>query len=304
MATPIPGTDLQLNQVEMQIASWCNRSCSFCPSGKFPVPKQVMTPEVFDRICDEMERIGFDGTVGLHLMSEPLLNKHLERFVATLRRRLPRTYIRIESNGDVLKDFERLHTLFEAGLNEVLLNCYDSEEQFQARNAALMALEARHPGTWYWNKWLTNPSGPRHGWRMVRLRAFYQGDFTLRSWAGHVANNNPMELDFPLKLSCRRPFERLHVNYLGQVLLCNNDWKFEVVAGDLTTQSIEEAFGSPVLQEYRRRLQALDRDMTLCRNCDSGHPLPNQPQVPPADRLAPWRAKATAISRRLKALMG
>ncbi|MBF0127758.1 MAG: SPASM domain-containing protein, partial [Magnetococcales bacterium] len=65
--------------------------------------------------------------------------------------------------------------------------------------------------------------------------------------------------------------------------LCNMDWKFEVTGGDVRTQSLAEAFNTPLLRDYRRRLAARDRNMTLCRGCDDGAPKGKQPGFPPAD---------------------
>ena len=37
-------------RIQIQTVSWCNRSCVFCPSGKFPVEKVFMPVEVYHRI--------------------------------------------------------------------------------------------------------------------------------------------------------------------------------------------------------------------------------------------------------------
>ncbi|CAA6604921.1 conserved hypothetical protein [Rhodospirillaceae bacterium LM-1] len=296
-------TELPLSffkEVEIQISSWCNRSCVFCPSGKFPISKQAMTLAVMERICDELSRIGFMGVFGLHLMCEPLLNKNLPEFLQLIRLKFPESVIRIESNGDVLKDMDRLSALFDVGLNDILINCYDNQAQFDLRNRDLLRLCKRRPDIWYWNKWLANPSVPAYARKLVKMRAFFEIDFPLRSWAGHVRHNQALALDLPLKLSCPRPFERLHVNYLGQVLLCNNDWKFEIVCGDLMSSPVEEVWNSPLLNEYRRHLVRQDRNMPLCRLCDSGFPLPTQPKPFPADGLADMRRLAVGLWRKLR----
>jgi MoaA/NifB/PqqE/SkfB family radical SAM enzyme len=94
-------------------------------------------------------------------------------------------------------------------------------------------------------------------------------------------------LEFPLKMDCDRPSDALHVNYRGEVVPCNNDWKFEVVAGDLMQQDLMSLWTtSPVLLKYRAHLARRDRDLHLCRNCDNGYPRRREPAFLPADRLA------------------
>ncbi|MBF0127211.1 MAG: radical SAM protein, partial [Magnetococcales bacterium] len=207
-----------VDQVEIQIASWCNRSCPFCPSGTFPTPKEGMTLATVERIIGELETIQFDKTIGLHLMCEPLMNKNIIAIIRMFRERLPGTFIRMESNGDALKKTARLEQLFAAGLNELLLNCYDSPEQFATVNQTLKALKPPDGPIWYWNRYQTNPPLPRRTWRVVRLRAFHGTGYSLKNWAGHIASQRPDPLTFPLPLPCGRPSQRIHINYLGQVV--------------------------------------------------------------------------------------
>lgn len=293
---PMPRVPV-FSQVEMQVVSWCNRTCLFCPSGTFPAPKEVMSREVAQRIAGELNRIGFSGTIGLHMMCEPLLHKDFRELLRLFRSRAMHSYIRIDTNGDVIKHARHIHELFEAGLNEIVINCYDSQQQFDRFNENLLELEQRYPHVWYWNKWLYNPKGERHVWRLVRLRAFFETGYTLRNWAGQVPNSHKEEIQFPLQMECDRVVDRLHVNYLGQVVLCNNDWKFEVVAGDLMKDDILAVWASPVLEEYRRHLSNRDRNMPLCRGCDNGYPRVHMPGFPPADRWAKIRHLLALASR-------
>jgi hypothetical protein len=286
-------------KVEIQPASWCNRSCAFCPSGTFPVPKTVMTDAVAERIASELQRIEFSGALAFHLMSEPLLHKRFDDMLAMFRRHLPKAYFYVHTNGDVLTDFERAHRLFEAGLNQLWINCYDSQEQFDQRNARILELVGRHPDIWYFNQWLELPAAPPHEWRVIRMREFHRpAEYSLRNWAGMVPLSQDRQLEFPLKLPCDRVTDTVHINYLGQVVLCNHDWKHEVVAGDVMRDGLMTVWtSSPVLREYREHLAQGDRNLHLCRNCDNGVPYDHEPPFPPADRLAHAR-RVWAVTHR------
>lgn len=287
----------KLSQVEIQVASWCNRECTFCPSGTFPVPKKRMGLSIVDRIISELETIQFSNTIGLHLMCEPLMHNKFPEIVKMFRERLPGTFIRAESNGDALKNMDRLESLFDSGLNEILINCYDSQEQFTTRSKQILALKPTRAPIWYWNKYQRFPSTPKRDWRVVRLRAFYDSGYTLSSWSGLVAPQRPEKLQFPLQLGCNRPSTRLHINYLGDILVCNNDWKFEVVTGNITQLSLRDALNTPTLRDYRINLANKNRTMKLCQLCDSGFPRPHEPGYPPPDRWASLRGKWLDWSR-------
>ena len=281
-------------KVELQLVSWCNRSCAFCPAGTFPVPKTFMTDAVAERITGELQRVGFSGALGFHLMGKPLLYKRFEQMVALFRRSLPNAYIYVHTNGDALTDFERAHQLFEAGLNQLWINCYDSREQFDHRNAQVLQLIARHRNIWYFNQWLSVPAAPQHHWRVIRLRAFDRpAEYTLRNWAGAVPTSHDEPLEFPLKLPCNRVTDIVHINYRGEIVLCNHDWKHEVIAGDLMQQDLMTLWTtSPVLQEYRAHLARGDRNLHLCRNCDNGYPYKEGAAIPGG---GPVGARASSV---------
>ena len=269
-----------LKEVEIQLVSWCNRSCDFCPSRKIANPKKNMSLETINIITTQLEGIKFAGMIGLHLMSEPLLHPNFPQIVADFRRRLPGAFLRIESNGDVLKDWHQLQSYFHVGLNEILINCYDSPEQLERRNAMILELLKADPTVWYWNMHGRFPPPPNHQWRAIKLRRFYEDNYTLRNWAGHVPSQRPEKLDFPLPLSCARPFNRLHINYLGQAILCNNDWENKLVAGDLRHEDLRKVWNAPLLRQYREHLLRKDRSLLLCASCDSGIPFAIEPQCP------------------------
>jgi len=288
----------RFSELELQISSLCNRSCSFCPSGNFPVPRAFMTMETVERIVSAVEPIGFSGTVGFHLMCEPLLNKRFPEILAIFRARLPGTYLRIETNGDPIRDFGKLAEYFDAGLNEILINCYDSVEQFEERNGKLLELERRVPDIWYANRHLGMPGkGPKSHWKVVRLRDFHRDDLELRNWGGHIDSQHSTVPVLPLEQPCERPFQRLHINYLGEVVLCNNDWKHEVVFGNFNESSLDEILNSPLRRACCERLARSDRNQHLCRTCDYWFPI-DAPPEPPVGLAAKIRHPAVVARKR------
>ena len=128
--TPVEPVPL-FTRMQIQTVSWCNRSCAFCPSGKFPVEKVFMPVEVYRRVIDQLQRLTFAGRISPYLMNESFLDKRLPDLIAYTRAHCPASWIAINTNGDVLSDV-LLGRLFDAGLNSLDVNAYDSPTQHAA----------------------------------------------------------------------------------------------------------------------------------------------------------------------------
>ncbi len=116
----------EINHVQVQTISWCNRSCAFCPSQKFPRKLEFMSLETYQRVLDELASLGFSGRFSPYLQGEPLLDNRMPQLVAMARQTLPQAKILIQTNGDALT-VEKGLALFEAGLHKLIVNCYDND---------------------------------------------------------------------------------------------------------------------------------------------------------------------------------
>lgn len=265
------------SRIQIQTVSWCNRSCAFCPSGKFPVEKTFMTLEVYHRIIDQLHDLDFDGRISPYLMNEPLLDKRLPELVAYTREHCPRSWIAINSNGDALSE-NLACRLFDAGLNSLDVNAYDSSAQYQTYVALAERVAARRSGiicrTGYSDPDFNGVGLPRDS-KIIHCRdmAFWEPQFLakqatpdLQNRSGNVPGAN--RLAEPLALSCPRPFQQMYINYHGIAVLCCNDWRFEVIMGDTATATLPEIWHNARYQAYRRNLQRQNRAMPLCDTCD------------------------------------
>lgn len=252
----------KIRHVQIQTVSWCNRSCSFCPSGKFDVPRSFMSREAFERILDHLAAIRFRGRLSPYCMNEPLLDRRLPELVARARMRLPRVRMLLQTNGDALKP-ELAARLVDAGINRLIVNVYDPERlpvlRAMAREVGRMDRGIVHTG--YLGRGRLSPTS-----RQIQVRdcTIYDED-NLTNRAGNVNGTTVSE---PLRLGCDRPSSQLYVRHNGDVVLCSCDWKGEVVFGNLLTQTLHEVWNGPVAKRYRERLARKDRNMTLCAGCD------------------------------------
>ena len=113
-----------IQNVQVQTISWCNRNCEFCPSQKFERKPNLMTVETYQRVLDELASIGFTGRFSPYLQGEPLLDKRMPELLAMTRKTLPLAKILIQSNGDLFT-LEKGEALFRNGLHKLIINSYD-----------------------------------------------------------------------------------------------------------------------------------------------------------------------------------
>ncbi len=265
------------NRIQIQTVSWCNRSCAFCPSGKFPVDKTFMPIEVYHRVVDQLHELEFSGRISPYLMNEPLLDKRLPDLIAYTRAGCPESWIAINTNGDALSE-DLACRLFDAGLNSLDVNAYDSTQQYGAfvtlaeRVVARRGDVTRQVG--YNDPTFNGIDLPRSA-KIVHCRdmAFWESQFLARQATPDLQNRSgnvpgARRLHAPLGLGCPRPFQQMYINHRGEAVLCCNDWRFDVVMGDTTTASLADIWQNDRYQTYRHNLQQKNRGMPLCETCD------------------------------------
>jgi MoaA/NifB/PqqE/SkfB family radical SAM enzyme len=264
-------------RIQIQTVSWCNRSCAFCPSGKFPVAKAFMRVEVYHRIIDQLQDLQFAGRISPYLMNESLLDRRLPDLIAYTREHCPESWIAINTNGDALSE-NLICRLFDAGLNSLDVNAYDSTAQHEAYLALVTRVVARRTDivhrVGYSNPFFQGENIPRST-KLINCRdmAFWEPRFLAKLATPDMQNRSgnipgARHLEAPLAEGCPRPFVQMYINYLGQAVLCCNDWRFEVVMGDTAESSLAEIWMNDKYQTYRHNLQQKNRAMPLCATCD------------------------------------
>jgi radical SAM protein with 4Fe4S-binding SPASM domain len=276
LSAPPESTPL-FTRIQIQTVSWCNRSCNFCPSGKFPVPKTFMALEVYHRIIDQLSDLHYDGRISPYLMNESLLDKRLPDLIAYARRRCPESWIAINTNGDALSA-TLLHRLFDAGLNCLDVNAYDDLAQYERYTELTQRVVAQRQDVSWRTGYLDplfNGENRSRQEKILHCRdmtdwegrfAAKQATLGLTNRSGNVPGSR--HLAAPLALGCPRPFQQMYINHRGEAVLCCNDWRFEVIMGNTATATLAEIWHNATYQAYRRNLQHHNRAMSLCATCD------------------------------------
>jgi radical SAM protein with 4Fe4S-binding SPASM domain len=87
---------------------------------------------------------------------------------------------------------------------------------------------------------------------------------TFYNRAGHV----DVSCISPLK-ECNWVHEKAYINYMGDVILCCSDYKYEVVFGNVMNKSFGEIYNSDFYNQYREMHKSgRGKEMPLCVNCN------------------------------------
>ncbi|GGY24590.1 radical SAM/SPASM domain-containing protein [Paludibacterium paludis] len=220
------------SMVEIEVNSRCNRRCDYCPNVIEPrkAPK-MMKPEQFERILDRLVEADFSGRLSYHFYNEPLLHPKLPDFVGRVRERLPRVRQILYSNGDFLTD-EKYHLLHERGIERFIITQHDG-----------------------------NPGEPKPNlvWLTPQL-------LKLTSRAGTVEAGPPVAPG----VSCFAPSDMLIITITGNVVLCYEDSREEVVMGNVFDTPIMDIWMSPAFRAAREALTDGDRTVSeICRRCNN-----------------------------------
>ena len=111
--------------VEIEIFSFCNRVCSFCPNSFIDRRSQniLMAPALYSRIIDDLAAVDYDKTIWYSRYNEPTADRVFLDRLAEARRKLPQVRLQTFTNGDYL-DRDYVAALRDAGLNELRIMAY------------------------------------------------------------------------------------------------------------------------------------------------------------------------------------
>ncbi|MEK6281720.1 MAG: radical SAM/SPASM domain-containing protein [Acidobacteriota bacterium] len=226
--------------VEIEIGVRCNRTCTYCPNSTIGSTSSSSFMEfgLFERIVAQLSEIAFSGRLSFHFYNEPLMRRDLEVLVASARAALPLAHLVLYTNGDLLTD-ARYHSLLDAGIDFLIVTRHDNV-----------------------------PMKPR-----LHQRVQFPLDLDISGRAGAVVGGTE-----PLGRACHAPSEMLIVMVNGDVILCHEDARREVVIGNLSQSTLRNIWFGEEMERLRYQLIRGNRREagTVCARCDHrAYPGPN-----------------------------
>jgi radical SAM protein with 4Fe4S-binding SPASM domain len=201
---------------------------------------------IFKKIIDSLTNIGFAGRVALLVSNEPLLDTRLVRMIRYARRKSPRFFIDITTNG-VLLTIEKIDELLSAGLDNMNINDYrndrdDFKDKISNNLIPIVKTYKNNPKITY-NARSTTEQLPNYAG--VILQNFNFADFGF----------------------CNFPFRKLVFDVNGNVMLCCNDFKHATNFGNIKDANVLELWCSSQMNEIRQNLLQ-DKRIGLCSKCN------------------------------------
>ena len=257
--------------IEIQTTAACNAACVVCPHPQISSeqPRRRMDADLFRSIVDQCVDHQHGMTMIPYLNAEPLLDVRLPKRLDYIRRTCPAATIELSTNMSMLDarwrraltrcriDDLRLsvfgftaatHGALMPGLNfeRVMANLAEmaADREFVSSVGKIGVVLLRHPA-------LTEQD-------RVRAEEFCADNgFALYRWGVLDRSRNVAgfsnEIHRTVVTGCeqRRHLERLHIRVDGSVVLCCQDWRAEVVMGNVRDTRINELWHGPEYQRVR-----------------------------------------------------
>lgn len=234
--------------IEIETINRCNGGCSFCAVNREndPRPLRKMDNGLFRNIVQQLGDLQYDGTLSLYGNNEPLLDKRIFEFAKLTRELVPRARLCIFTNGTLLTidAFKRLIPV----LDRLVIDNYSDALTMHpnVRKVADYWRENQIPG------------------KEVRIIIRRETE-VLTSRAGAAPNRKEVP---PIQSSCLLPFVQMAVRSSGELGRCCADALGTQILGNLSRQSILDAWNSGAYREFRRRLQRGRQHDETCTKCD------------------------------------
>jgi 8-amino-3,8-dideoxy-alpha-D-manno-octulosonate transaminase len=197
---------------------------------------------LFRKTIDDLAEMGYSGRVHPHFYGEPLLDERLQELVMYIGARLPRADVVIYSNGDYLT-LDLFARLIAAGTDSFVITPHDGK--------ALDRVKA-----------LYSYANTRSEFKdRIEYRVFTE-ETPLSSRAGLVSPAKVQVIK-----SCMFPSECIVIDYLGNVVLCCDDYFSSVILGNVRDENLMQIWNKPSNRLLREQLGRGIFDLDICKKC-------------------------------------
>lgn len=265
-----------LNFVEIEVFSFCNRTCWFCPNSKIDRHGQniFMPEDTYLKILKDLKEIKYDGLVTFSRYNEPLADKIILTRIAQARKYLPNAFLSTNTNGDYLTK-EYIEKLVESGLNFLAIQCYlGQDEIFDIEKVVKPKMQkiidkldldyevATHTETGY-SIVFKYPKMHIHLSALDFMKEGVNRGESIDTIKG-IDRVNP----------CLSPFYRIYIDYDGSIMPCcqvrhDVDSHKHLISGHINKNDIFEIFTGEKFSSIRKHLEGFGKKMSPCSTCNA-----------------------------------
>ena len=212
-----------LKMIEIEVFSYCNRVCWFCPNSFIDrrTENKFMSEEDYLDILHQLAEIDYSGEVTYSRYNEPLSNRpvFVER-IKQARAILPNAVLKTNTNGDyVTKDY--IEELVEVGFNQLWIQQYLGNDEKYDHAEAKKRIEKKIEKLGIPAKKLTDIEGCKLEYDLsykgmtihIRARNF---ELDGSSRGGTV----PIADDYQRTQKCTQPVNNMYIDHNGSVMVC------------------------------------------------------------------------------------
>jgi hypothetical protein len=264
-----------VSMVEVEVFSYCNRRCWFCPNSLIDRQSKTeyMAEDLYLRILDQLAEADYRRMISYSRYNEPLADRIILRRIEQAKRRLPEAILHTNTNGDYLTP-QYVTELADAGLRSLNVQVYlgndDRYDHERMRTKLLRTIELLElnapvvrdePGEWL--EATAESSG-------IRVR-IYARNFALNGC--NRGDSVPIQIAYRRTSPCLSPFHHVYVDFNGKVMPCCNlrsdvPGHANAIVDDLNTANdLFLVYASETMAAWRRSLIGFDRKAGHCSSC-------------------------------------
>jgi MoaA/NifB/PqqE/SkfB family radical SAM enzyme len=292
---PLPGF------IEVEIGTYCNRQCAWCPNGwherGLKSASRSMLDETWRALLGDLGAARYAGWFAFHNYNEPMADPRLLERLSQARAALPAAKLEVHTNGDFLTRAS-VHALAGAGCSLTRVTLYPSNER---------ALEPPDEGRLHRFLSRLGLSSEERVVKTSKLEHRVQvGAMTLvvrlpriehyTDRAGSV-HFEPLASTKPRSGPCWLPFHSAAIDVHGALKLCCHIYDTTApgmeayVIGNVAEQPFSSLWRSRRMEALRRRLARADyRRLGACASCAHASPSWMVPRARARARAKGWIA--------------
>jgi wyosine [tRNA(Phe)-imidazoG37] synthetase (radical SAM superfamily) len=268
--------------IAIEVSSFCNAHCSFCPNSRMKRKKSTMTMEIFNKIVERIKKENIKPqSFNLTGTGEPLMDKNLIKKIIILKKIFPLSKVYFPTNLAMANE-TKIKEIINSGLDElgISLNASNKKDYEKIMNLdyenTLQNLEdlIRMKKELNSNMKISislaantvNKSNVEEFLKKWEKRVDRVVINWIHSWAGAV--DNGVKTKMQIRYPCLPLFEQIIFHSNGNIPLCLVDYEGNYVGGNVMKDKILDSFNARKIKEIKQKhLAGNFEGLKMCSNC-------------------------------------
>ena len=235
--------------VNVETINRCNGLCSFCCCNALEDTrdKLIMKSDVFKKIIDDLSEIDYSGVITLNINNEPFLDKDMIKKLEYVRKKIPKAYSYLYTNGSILSLDKIDYIVNNHLLDELVINNYSE-------------------------KYKLNKNIEKIYKHLQKTELDFKITINLRyshEVLSNRANTSPNKKGSKVINSyCSIPYTDLNIFPNGNVGICCCDTKEVTNLGNVCDCNIIDIFNNKRFNNLRKKMIAGRNHNEFCKYCD------------------------------------